>query len=104
MAHLATGVFQNLMRLEIVVAVGLAAVVGEQRVALAGGGNGRQRAEPGGDVALHLRLPANVRATYRRSSGCGALAAIMVVSAQPVAPSSGTVEAIGFLSACSRLT
>src|SRR3990172_11256984 len=36
--------------------------------------------------------------------GCSASACIIVVSAQPVAPSSGIVEATGFLSADSRLT
>src|SRR4026207_1220015 len=36
--------------------------------------------------------------------GCGASACIMVVSAQPVAPSLGTTLAIGFFSDCNRLT
>src|SRR5262249_17937465 len=41
---------------KIVVAVGLASVVGEKRVAFARGGDCRQRAEPGRYVALNLRL------------------------------------------------
>src|SRR4029077_9361041 len=41
---------------EIVVAVGLASVVGEKRVAFAGGGDRRQRTKPSRDVALYLRL------------------------------------------------
>src|SRR3712207_1639311 len=40
---------------EIAHAVGLAALGTEQLVALAGGRHGRHRAEPGGEVALHLR-------------------------------------------------
>src|SRR5262249_31798215 len=41
---------------EIVVAVGLASVVSEKRVAFAGGGDRRERTKPGRDVALDLRL------------------------------------------------
>ena len=84
-------------------AVGVAACVGEQRVALAGGGHRRHRAEPGGEIALQLRvdrmLEPHIGAVRMRASAC-----IMVVSAQPVAPSSGMVEAIGFFSDSRRLT
>src|SRR5439155_4648740 len=41
---------------EVLVAIGIAAGVGQQLVALAGGGNGGNRAKPGGDIALHLGL------------------------------------------------
>jgi len=39
---------------ELVEAIGGAALVAEQAVALAGGGHGRHRAEPRGNVTLHL--------------------------------------------------
>src|SRR5438094_8712711 len=42
--------------IEIAEAVGLAAAVGEQGISLAGRRHGGHRSEPGGDVALKLRL------------------------------------------------
>ena len=51
-AHLPIGVFQT--DLVIRRAVGVAARVGQERVALAGSGDGGDRTEPSGNVALHL--------------------------------------------------
>src|SRR5207237_654055 len=54
-AALAVGRAPEVDLVEIVEAVGLAAFLAEQRIALARIGIRRQRAEPGSDVALHFR-------------------------------------------------
>src|SRR5918998_6178461 len=88
---------------EIAEAVGLAALVRQQRVALAGLEVRRDGAEPGSEIALQFRiervLQPHIGAVRMRRIGMHHRGV-----GQPVAPSSGTTDSIGLFCDFRRLT
>lgn len=102
-AHFAVGVFQNEMRSNSPVPLVAQPVSVSSSLPLQAAGT--DGLEPNQAARSPCSLLLSECSIHRYEQfGCLAVACIMVVSAQPVAPSTGTTLAIGLFSPCSRLT